>query len=171
MSERAEPLDAETLKIGLLMESAQSHQKLAEAHLEKLKAHTRDLDGVVRDEIRRTLVAELQALTAETERASRALSAMRLATHVRGLSWNIGSVALCTLIPAGILHLLLPSPQALAALRTQQATLTASVTRLTQAGGKAEWHRCGPAARLCVRIERDAAVYGEKADYYVVKGY
>ena len=42
------------MKFGLLMESAQAHQKLAETHSEQLRAHTQDLDGVVRDEIRRT---------------------------------------------------------------------------------------------------------------------
>ncbi len=58
------------MKFGLLMESAQAHQKLAEAQLEKLRAHTQDLDSVVRDEIRRTLVEELQMLTAESTRAA-----------------------------------------------------------------------------------------------------
>ncbi len=62
MSERAPAMDDTTMKFGLLMESAQTHQKLADAHLEKLRAHTRDLDGVVREEIRRTLVEELQDL-------------------------------------------------------------------------------------------------------------
>jgi hypothetical protein len=56
MSARTQTMDDATMKFGLLMESAQAHQKLAETHLEQLRAHTRDLDGVVRDEIRRTLV-------------------------------------------------------------------------------------------------------------------
>jgi hypothetical protein len=56
MSDRTQTMDDATMKFGLLMESAQAHQKLAETHLEQLRAHTRDLDGVVRDEIRRTLV-------------------------------------------------------------------------------------------------------------------
>jgi hypothetical protein len=38
------------------MESAQVQQKLIDENLAALKAHTRDLDGVVRDEIRRTLI-------------------------------------------------------------------------------------------------------------------
>ena len=33
MNERAPALDDTTMKIGLLMESAQAHQKLAESHL------------------------------------------------------------------------------------------------------------------------------------------
>ncbi len=62
------------MKFGLLMESAQTHQKMAEAHLEKLRAHTQELDGVVREEIRRTLIEELQELT-DGERARDAGSA------------------------------------------------------------------------------------------------
>lgn len=85
VSER-EAMDEHTMKFGLLMESAQAHQKLAESHLEKLRAHTQDLDGVVRDEIRRTLVEELQAVTAESDRAARALRAMKHAANMRGLA-------------------------------------------------------------------------------------
>ncbi len=51
MSERALGIDDATMKFGLLMESAQTHQKIAEAHLEKLRAHTQELDGVVREEM------------------------------------------------------------------------------------------------------------------------
>ncbi len=171
MSERAETLDGDTLKFGLLMESAQAHQKLAESHLEKLKAHTQDLDGVVRDEIRRTLIAELKSVTAESDRAARALRSMKRAANFRGLFWNIGVAVLCTVVPVAIAKYVLPSDATIAALRAQQVALSQSVVRLTQQGGKVEWRRCGDAARLCVRIDRDAPVYGEKADYYVVKGY
>src|SRR4030088_3131256 len=77
VSERDHPVGDETLKFGLLMESAQAHQKLAETHLTKLLAHTQGLDDVVRDEIRRTLIEEFQALSAESDRAARALIAMK----------------------------------------------------------------------------------------------
>ena len=171
MNERTEVLADDTLKFGLLMESAQAHQKLAETHLEKLKAHTEDLDGVVRDEIRRTLVAELQALTAESSRAARALRDMKRVANLRGVVWNLGIAILCTAVPAAIANLVLPSPASIAALRAQQAELSQNVARLARRGGKVEWRSCGDAARLCVRIDRGAPVYGEKADYYVVKGY
>jgi hypothetical protein len=171
MSERTPALDTDTLKFGLLMESAQAHQRLAEAHLEKLKAHTQDLDGVVRDEIRRTLVAELQAVTAETATAARALREMKRAANLRGMLWNIGMAILCTAVPTVVATWVLPSPATIAALRAQQAALSQNVARLTQLGGKAQWRSCGEAARLCVRVDRGAPVYGEKADYYVVKGY
>ena len=171
MSERTPAIDADTMKFGLLMESAQAQQRLAEAHLEKLKAHTQDLDGVVRDEIRRTLVAELQAVTVESDRAARALREVKRAANLRGMLWNIGIAILCTAVPTVIATWVLPSPATLSALRAQQATLAQNVARLTQQGGKAEWRSCGDAARLCVRVDRGAPVYGDKADYYIVKGY
>jgi hypothetical protein len=171
LTERNDVLDADAMKFGLLMESAQAHQKLAEAHLEKLRAHTQDLDGVVRDEIRRTLVGELQSVTAETDQAARALRDMKRAAHMRGMAWNMGIAILCTVVPAAVANWILPSAGTVAALRVQEASLSRNVARLAQQGGRVEWRRCGDAGRLCVRIDREAPVYGEKADYYVVKGY
>ena len=45
------------------------------------------------------------------------------------------------------------------------------IARLTQQGGHVELRRCGAARRLCVRVDRGAPMYGEAADYLVVKGY
>jgi len=171
MSERADTPDDDTMKFGLLMESAQAHQKLAEVHLEQLRTHTQDLDGVVRDEIRRTLAAELQALTVESARAARALKEMQRAANLRGVVWNLGIAILCTAIPALIAQWALPSPAAIASLRAQQEALSQNIARLAQRGAKVEWRSCGDAARLCVRVDRKAPVFGEKADYYIVQGY
>src|SRR5580698_6985545 len=96
MSDHASSVDDSTMKFGLLMESAQAHQKLAETHLEELRAHTRDLDGVVRDEIRRTLVEELRTLTAETQRATESLRKIRRGATVRAGLWSIAIAVLCT---------------------------------------------------------------------------
>jgi hypothetical protein len=154
----------------LLMESAQAHQRMAEVHLEKLRAHTQDLDEVVRDEIRRTLVDELKSLTAESDRAARALRAMKRAANLRGLVWHIGVAILCTAIPCVMAHWLLPSASEIADLRTQRDALSRNLAQLTKRGAKTEWRNCG-ADRLCIRVDRDAPVYGEKSDYYVVRGY
>ena len=170
MNER-EAMDDHTLKFGLLMESAQAHQKMAEAHLEKLRAHTQDLDGVVRDEIRRTLVDELQAVTAESDRAARALRAMKHVANMKGSAWNIGIVLICAAVPGVIAHYILPSSADVSALRLQRDALAQNVASLEQRGGKVDWKICGDPARLCVRVDRKAPVYGEKADYYVAKGY
>lgn len=171
MSERAVSIDDATMKVGLLMESAQAHQKLAETHLEKLQAHTRDLDEVVRQEIRRTLIEELQDLTAEGKRAAQALNAMKRAANIRGLLWSVGMTVLCTAIPISMTRCTLPSASELAALRVERDRLAMSVDRLEQRGGRVDWRRCGDAARLCVRVDRSTPAYGEKADYYIVKGY
>lgn len=171
MSERAPAIDDATMKVGLLMESAQAHQRLAETHLEKLRAHTRGLDEIVREEIRRTLIEELQDLEAETRQAAQALNAMKRAANLRGALWCVGMAVLCTAIPIAIARCALPSASELAGLRIERDRLAMSVYRLEERGGRVDWHRCGDAARLCVRVDRNTPAYGDKADYYIVKGY
>jgi hypothetical protein len=171
MNDGAHALDEATMRFGLLMESAQAHQKSAEAQLEKLRAHTDDLDGVVRDEIRRTLVEELQMLTAESARATQILRRVGRGAFVRGTVWNVVMAVLCTGVPVGIMHWALPSEAQIAALRTRREALAASVTTLERQGGRIDWRHCGTTARLCIRVDRGAPAYGEKADYYVVAGY
>ncbi len=171
MSDRAPAMDPETVKFGLLMESAQAHQKLAETHLEKLRVHTQDLDGVVRDEIRRTLVEELQMLTTESRRATEVLRHVKRAAAARGALWSVATAILCTGIPIAMMRWMLPSEQEIAALRVRRDQLASSIASLEQRGGRIELKRCGEAARLCVRVDRKAPIYGEKADYYVVSGY
>jgi hypothetical protein len=170
MSDRA-VADDTTMKVGLLMESAQVHQKLAEGQLEKLRTHTADLDAVVRDEIRRTLVDELQMLTAETTRATRALQRLRSGAARRGLVLSLAGAMLCSGIPIALTRWVLPSPAEIAALRARREELAASVAKLEQQGGRIDWRRCGEARRLCVRVDRKAPSYGEKADYFVIEGY
>src|SRR5450755_1647251 len=127
ISERGQVVDDDTMKFGLLMESAQAHQKLAETHLEKLRAHTQDLDGLVRDEIRRTLVDELKTLTAESDRDALALREMKRAANMRGVMWNIGIAILCTAIPTAIARFVLPSQSDIAAMRVQRDSLAQNI--------------------------------------------
>ena len=171
MSERVSSIDDATMRVGLLMESAQAHQKLAESQLERLRAHTQDLDGVVRDEIRRTLVEELQMLSAETARATRALEKIRRSVAARTTLWSLAAAILCTAAPIAIARWALPSAADVEALRARRAELAADVAKLEQQGGRIDWRRCGDARRLCVRVNRKAPAYGEKADYYVLEGY
>jgi hypothetical protein len=171
MSDRAQALDDATMKCGLLMESAQAHQKTAEAQLEKLRVHTADLDSVVRDEIRCTLVEELQMLTAESTRAALAFRKARFGAFARGTLWSIVVAVTCTGVPVGIMRWGLPSESQIAALRVRRDELAANLAALEARGGRIDWRRCGAAARLCIRIDRGAPVYGDKADFYVVAGY
>jgi hypothetical protein len=171
MNSRSQAMDEATVKFGLLMESAQAHQKLAETHLDKLRAHTQDLDGVVRDEIRRTLIDELQMLTAESRRAAEVLRRIRHSTGLRVAVSSLVVALLCAGIPVAIARWLLPSDSDIAGLRARRDELTASIVALERRGGRMELRRCGETARLCVRVDRSAPIYGEKADYYIVKGY
>jgi hypothetical protein len=170
-TERAAIIDDATMKFGLLMESAQAHQKLAETQLEKLRAHAQDLDGVVRDQIRRTLVEELQMLTAETSRATRALQKVRRGAGVRSALLSFLAAAICALVPIAVARWALPSAAEIAALRARHDEISASLAQLQQLGGRIDWRRCGDKKRLCVRVDRAAPAYGEKSDYYVVEGY
>jgi hypothetical protein len=171
MSEGGHTIDDTTMKLGLLMESVQAHQQLAESHLEQLRAHTRELDAVVRDEIRRTLIEELQSLWDESRRAAQALQRIRRGATVRAGLWSIVTAILCTAIPIGILRWALPSGAEVSALRARRDELSASIAILEGRGGRIDWRRCGERARLCVRVDRKAPTYGENADYLVVAGY
>lgn len=171
MTEQALAADEATMKFGLLMESAQAHQRLAADHLERLRAHTQELDGVVRDEIRRTLVEELQAVTLETQQAADALRRMRRNASVRGLTWAVVAACLGSVVPALVLYWVLPSSSEIARLRAQRERLATDVARLEHEGARARWRRCGEAERLCVQVDRKAPAYGEGGDYYVLEGY
>jgi hypothetical protein len=164
-------MDEAAVKLGLLMESVQSHQKLAEVHLEKLRAHTQDLDGVVRGEIRRTLTDELSQLTAEVGRATQALGVMKRAANMRSLLWSVITMTLATVIPLSVAHWALPSAADVDGLRVRRDQLRLSIAGLERGGGLVDWRRCGTDARLCVRVDKAAPTYGDNADYYVVKGY
>ena len=171
MSDRVHTIDDTTMKFGLLMESVQAHQKLAESHLEQLRAHTRDLDAVVRDEIRRTLIEELQSLWAESKRVTEALNRIRRGATLRVGLWSIAIAILCAGIPVGIMRWTVPSGSDVTALRVRRDELSASVAILEGRGGRIDWRHCGEGARLCVRVDRKAPIYGEKSDYFVAAGY
>jgi hypothetical protein len=171
MSDHPPSVDDSTMKFGLLMESAQAHQKLAETHLEELRAHTRELDGVVRDEIKRTLIEELQMLSVESKRATEALRRMRRSASVRVGLFSLVTATLCGGIPTAITRWAMPSTSEISALQGRRDELAAGITALERRGGRIEWRRCGGSTRLCIRVDRKAPVYGEKADFYVVAGY
>ncbi len=171
MTDRVHTIDDTTMNVGLLMESVQAHQKLAESHLEQLRAHTRDLDAVVRDEIRRTLIEELQMLWAESKRTTEALQRIGRSATLRAGLWSIVITILCTGIPLAVARWTLPSGPEIAALQARRDQLSASVATLERQGGRIDWRRCGEKARLCVRVDRKAPTYGEKSDYFVAAGY
>jgi hypothetical protein len=171
MTDRSAAADDATMKFGLLMESAQAHQKLAESQLDKLRTHTQDLDGVVRDEIRRTLVEELQMLTAETARATRALQEVGRGAGAHRALWSFMFALIGVLVPFGVARWILPSAAEVSTLRARRDELSLNISKLEQLGGRIDWRHCGETRRLCVRVDRKAPTYGEKGDYYVIDGY
>lgn len=179
MSERlqdAEPImDEETTKIGLLMETAHTHQTLAENALGKLKAHMHGLDAIVREEIRRTLSEELQEVSTESRRAGQALQDVRRAANLRMMVWSAGITTLCCAIALAIAWWVLPSRAKIEVLRVQRDELAVAVARLERHGGRVDLRRCGPTdnngGRLCVRVDRKAPAYGPQGEYLIVKGY
>lgn len=159
-----------SMRAGLLMEAAQAQQRLGQECLERLQAHLRDLDTVVRDEIRHTLTEALAGLVQETTQAGQALRRLRYAADLRVLSWTVLVTVISALSGMGMMWLLLPSPRRIAALRARRDALAADIARLDKYGGRVDLRRCGKRGRLCVRVDRKGPVYGADRDFLPVKG-
>jgi hypothetical protein len=164
-------VDDSEMKLGLLLESAHAHQTLAETVLEKLKAQVSELGGVARDEIRATMLEELNALGEDSRRATETLRRLRYVADLRVALWTLVMAALSCAVPMGIAWWALPSRGEVAALSARRDALETTVTRLKAEGGQMEWRHCGTAQRLCVRVDRKAGAFGEAGDFLVVKGY
>jgi hypothetical protein len=165
-----EAMDDDSVKLGLLMETAQAHQKLAEAAIEKLNERTQGLEAVVRDQIRRALVEELKTVQAETQGAVTALQAVKQAANARVTFWTLGLTAIASAIAIFVAWWVLPTPREIAALRTERDDLASNIAALNQHGARADVRRCGT-AHLCVRVDLRAPRFGDSFDYLVVKGY
>src|SRR5258708_10789811 len=160
-----------TLKLGLLMEAAQTQQALAATALERLREHTLGLDDIVRDEIRRTVIEELSARVEDSRRATESLRGLKRAASLRVTAWGVGLAVLSAALPLGATAWLLPSRAEIRALRATRDELKDNIVRLVQQGGQVELRRCGAERRLCVRVERSEPASGEAADYLVVNGH
>lgn len=161
----------EAMKFGLLMEAARAQQRLGQESLERLAAHTKDLDVIVRDEIRRTVVEELGSVANESRRAAQSLQGLRRSANVRVLLWTVSIAAVCSAVGIGEACWMLPSQREIGTLRDRRDALAANISQLEQRGGMLDVRKCGARARLCVRVDRNAPAYGPAADYLVVKGY
>jgi len=161
----------EAMKLGLLMEAAQAQQRLGQESLERLAAHTRDLELIVRDEIRRTVTEELGSVASESRRAAESLQRMRRAVNVRVLLWTVSIATVCSGVAMGEAWWMLPSQREITTLRARRDALAANIARLQERGGSIDLRRCGAHGRLCVRVDRHAPAYGADADYLIVKGY
>ena len=163
-------MDQDSVKLGLLMETAQSHQKLAEAAIEKLSEHTQALEAVARDQIQRALVDALKTVHAEVQRAVEALRRMKREANARVTLWTLALTVTSAAIALFIAWSVLPTPVEIARLRTERDELAGNIAALNQRGARADLRRCG-AGRVCVRVDLSAPRYGESSDYMVIKGY
>jgi hypothetical protein len=163
-------VDDEAMKLGLLLESAHAHQRLAEGVLEKLKAHVAELHGLARDEIRATMLEELGALQEDSGRAAETLRRLRYVADLRVVLWTLVIATLAFAVPLSAAWWVLPSRGQVAALSARRDALETAVARLKAQGGEMEWRRCGGAQRLCVRVDRRAGAFGENGDFLIVKG-
>ena len=160
-----------TVRSGLLMEAVEAQRTLAGEALARLHEHAAGLDGIVREEIRATLGEELRAVGEEGRRAAAALRAAARHGPLRTLLWGALAALPAALGPLVAARWLLPGEAEISALRAQRAELSANLEQLRRAGGALELRRCGPRARLCVRVETDAPSYGAHGEFRVVKGY
>jgi hypothetical protein len=155
----------EPLKAGLLLEAAETHQRLAEEGLRHLSAHTAGLDGVVREAIRCTLAEELAQVFTESARAAQSLHRLGRAGQLRMALWSTAIVIAAAVVPLVVLRAMVPSPAEVAALEQRRDDLVATSRQLQDAG--ADLRRCN--GRLCVRIDKQAGAWGEQADYFLLK--
>jgi hypothetical protein len=163
-------MDQDSVKLGLLMETAQTHQKLAEAAIEKLSEHTQALEAVARDQIQHALVDALKGVHAEAHRALEALQKMKRAANARVTLWTLGLTVTSVAIALFIGWWVLPTQAEIARLRTERDELASNIAVLNQRGARSDLRRCG-AGHLCVRVDLSAPRYGEGSDYLVIKGY
>jgi hypothetical protein len=163
-------MDQDSVKLGLLMETAQTHQRLAEAAIEKLSEHTQALEAVARDQIQRTLVDALKTVDAEAQRAVEALQKIKREANARVTLWTLGLTVISAAVALFIAWWVLPTPAEIARLRTERDELASNLAVLNQRGARADLRRCGT-GRVCVRVDFSAPRYGESSDYMVIKGY
>jgi hypothetical protein len=164
------PVD-EITRLGMLMESAHVQQQLAESTLNRLEAHTRGLDAVVRDEIRRSFTFECGALDEEVQKAALALRGLHRIANWRAACWTVAILTTVSSAAIAVIHYAIPSPRDIEVLRSERDALSLQIKQLSSAGGRMELRRCGEHARLCVRVDRSAPSYGDDAEYLIVKGY
>ena len=164
-------VDGDTVKLGLLMETMEIQQRTVDEALQRLQAHTRGLDVVVRDEIHRTLVDMLQEFANETSGAAETMKTIQRTMSIRSAIFALVLGAISAALPAGFAIWMLPAPGELAALREQRARLSHDVAELRGVGAEVEWHRCGDSHRLCFRVDRNAPAFGGHGDFLVPRGY
>jgi len=159
------------MKLGLLLESAQAHQNLAHRSIEMLDERVRDLDGVIRTEVRQALIEELQEMHLEISRATHAMRRFGRSINFRFGAAGAALLLLAVGIPAVLFWRAVPDRGEIDALRTQRDALSANIVRLERRGGRLEWRLCGERSAPCVQIDNSQPPFGEHSDFRIVKGH
>ena len=162
-------MDQDSVKLGLLMEAAERHQKLAQAAIANLNELTEGLAAVVRDQIRHALGEEMKTVKAETQSAVEALRRVKRAANARVTLWTLGLPAMSASVALFVAWWILPTHAEIAALRTERDELASNLAMLDQRGARADVRRCGT-GHLCVRVDMNAPRYGDQRDYFVIRG-
>lgn len=163
-------MDQDSVKLGLLMEAAERHQKLAETAIAKLSEQAQALVGAARDQIHRAVVDEMTLVRAETQRAVEALKRVKRAANARVTLWTMGLTAISVCIALFVAWWVLPTRAEIAALRAERDALASNVAVLNQRGARADLRLCGT-GHLCVRVDTNAPRYGDQRDYFIIRGY
>jgi hypothetical protein len=163
-------MDLDSVKLGLLMETAERHQKLAETAIRQLNEQVQGLIGGARDQVHRTVLDELATVRAGTQEAVEALRRVKRAANARVTLLTLCLTAISAGIALFVAWWVLPSPAEIAALRAERDDLASNVAVLSQRGARADLRRCGT-GHLCVRVDMNAPRYGDQRDYFVIRGY
>jgi hypothetical protein len=163
-------MDQDNIKLGLLMESAQAHQKLAEAAIAKLNEQAKGFESLATHQIERALGEALKSVHAQTQSLFETLQRAKRAANLRSALWALGTTAAAIGVALFVAWCVLPTAAELTALRSERDELAANVAVLDHRGARADIRRCG-ARHLCVRVDLEAPRYGEGSDYLIIKGY
>ncbi|MGC1457423.1 MAG: hypothetical protein WA825_04005 [Steroidobacteraceae bacterium] len=151
--------------LGQVLETVHAQQSKIHGMLATLDARARDLDSTLGEAVQRAF------MDAAGLRAAQKLSQVHRAAGIRFARWSFGIVSACALVPAVLSWMLMPSPAQVLQVRQTLEQLSVRVAQLSREGGRMDLKHCGPAKRLCVRVERKSPFYGESADYMIVTGY
>ncbi len=125
------------------------------------------------------LLGRLAGMTAEAGQAEAALRQVVLWASWRLLGWVMAGVAGLVLLGwlASTLVLWWDTGRSRRrrcrrrSCRHEVAELQANHDGWVKAGMLGKLERCGPKARLCIRVDEGAGPFGERSDYRVIQGY
>ncbi|MGH2448228.1 MAG: hypothetical protein ACRDFS_06450 [Chloroflexota bacterium] len=158
-------MDDAALQAGLLLDLAKQQHAAADAAVKRLTEHTQSLDTVIRDTLRRTLIAELGEFQAELDEAVAALHRVHLTAGNRAL-WITPIFAVLG-ASLGFLPMLAFVPT-----RVEIADRQATVAALDGRSGAFDVRHCARgrgAPKVCVRIDKARGAFGPDGDYYVLR--